>query len=977
MKKIKKNSIQILSFLIPFLVLSLLFIIFGCFTKKTFFQTDCHEQYYPLFSYLKDVINGEQSIIYSFSKGFGGSMIGTFAYYLASPLNLITCLFSKDNLYLSMLILIIIKISLSGTTMSIFLKDKIKNKKYLLLFSICYALCAYNMNYHFNIMWLDGVYLAPLVLLGIEKIINQNSKKLYIITLFFSIWCNYYIGFMTCIFSCIYFVYYLINSNNKLSKKFVLKSIINFIISSILSVLLAFVLLCPMALELLKSSKGSSTFFKNSFNINFNIFDFLSRGYLASQKGSLILNYKGFFWYSSVIVFVSSLLYFINKNIAKKEKISSIIVICLFIISFMCAHVNMIWHGFSQPIGFNYRYSFLFSLFIILLASKNADKMDNYKLKDILIIILFMLISSLIIIILNYEYLNICMIYITILLFAIYIVFLSLYNYYDDKQRLISRMLIFLTISEIFFQNYFIMKTYTYTFKQQTNDYLSSYKEIKYDKSFYRVSGDFKNTTNDNLLLNMNKVDSFLSTGNSKIIVNLSNLGINTSSTIINYNSETGQILDSIFSIKYLYSKNIDFDYYTLTDKFSYSLFDGILYGLKYIEGSIFLNENVLNLGFMVNKNILNYEKATKNETINPFKYQNILFSEMVDSNKEYFKAYDVTPLTVNSAEYDITNNQEMYFYIGVDFFTNDSAIEVYINNELEKTIDSGTGQIFKIPNKYSNQKITLSYKAVGDARILSYPVLYYFDNDAFNEDIEKLKNNQLEITKMGNTYVKGKINVEDNNVLFTSIPYESGWTLKVDGKKTKIIPVARAFLGAKLPKGEHKIELEYHTPGLLIGIITSIIGLILTILFIKKGDKFVNKLVDLYIKFEEIILYLVVGATTMVISVGSYALLSKVVHLHYQVCNILSWIIAVTFAYILNKIIVFKSKTKGKKELFKEIYEFVKYRIISLIGELGFMYLFVSIINMNDVIAKVIVQVLVVIANYVFSKLFIFKKNV
>ena len=114
-----------------------------------------------------------------------------------------------------------------------------------------------------------------------------------------------------------------------------------------------------------------------------------------------------------------------------------------------------------------------------------------------------------------------------------------------------------------------------------------------------------------------------------------------------------------------------------------------------------------------------------------------------------------------------------------------------------------------------------------------------------------------------------------------------------------------------------------------------------------------------------------------MVISIGSYALLSKVVHLHYQVCNILSWIIAVTFAYILNKIIVFKSKTKGKKELFKEIYEFVKYRIISLIGELGFMYLFVSIINMNDVIAKVIVQVLVVIANYVFSKLFIFKKNV
>lgn len=163
----------------------------------------------------------------------------------------------------------------------------------------------------------------------------------------------------------------------------------------------------------------------------------------------------------------------------------------------------------------------------------------------------------------------------------------------------------------------------------------------------------------------------------------------------------------------------------------------------------------------------------------------------------------------------------------------------------------------------------------------------------------------------------------------------------------------------------------------IIVGIVLCFIILLIGVICILKKNKLGKLIINLYFKFEEIILYLIVGATTMMISVGSYAFLSKILHFHYQTCNVLSWIIAVTCAYILNKIVVFKSKTKTKKELIKEIYEFVKYRIISLLGELLFMYLFVSVIHINDLIAKVIVQVLVVIANYIFSKLFIFKKNV
>ena len=689
----------------------------------------------------------------------------------------------------------------------------------------------------------------------------------------------------------------------------------------------------------------------------------------------MVLNQNNINWYCGIIVFVNVLLYFINDKIKRKDKICSLLVLAIFIISFSTPVINMIWHGFNNPICFNYRYSFLFSLFLILLASKNVSNITIYPLHKELLITIFYLIVSLVVIILNYDYVSNYMVWISCALFAIYFIFtISYYKCDLNIKNKIPLLLLLLTSAELLFQSFYSLRNYEYILKKEYIDLASNKYFKKRDDSFYRYSGTFSYVLNESLLNNTNSVSTFLSTTNGSNLCLLSLLGISSDTNKINYQSKNGKILDSILGVKYIYNKVDDLDYKKVDD-FSYYPFTGLLYGALPQQGVVYENENALSLGFMVNNKILTFIKRINNENYST-KLQNILLNTMVDSNNDYFKLYEQENVDNNTLKAQIDNDKLMYGQI--DFSSPiENAVKIYINDELVSNLTYMNSGIFQINYKYEGNSIEVK-TVLGAGVELNYPLkLYYFDNDAFNEDIEKLKNNQLEITKMGNTYVKGKINVEDNNVLFTSIPYESGWTLKVDGKKTKIICVAGAFLGAKLPKGEHKIELEYRTPGLLIGIITSIIGLILTILFIKKGDKFVNKLVDLYIKFEEIILYLVVGATTMVISIGSYALLSKVVHLHYQVCNILSWIIAVTFAYILNKIIVFKSKTKGKKELFKEIYEFVKYRIISLIGELGFMYLFVSIINMNDVIAKVIVQVLVVIANYVFSKLFIFKKNV
>lgn len=126
----------------------------------------------------------------------------------------------------------------------------------------------------------------------------------------------------------------------------------------------------------------------------------------------------------------------------------------------------------------------------------------------------------------------------------------------------------------------------------------------------------------------------------------------------------------------------------------------------------------------------------------------------------------------------------------------------------------------------------------------------------------------------------------------------------------------------------------------------------------------------------KELVLYVVFGALTTVVSFVSYYACNTMLGIHYLASNIVSWILAVLFAYITNKLFVFESKGLSKKELAREFFAFIAARLVSLgMEELG-LWLMIGTLHWNENLAKLIMQVVVVIANYVFSKLLIFKKT-
>jgi len=139
-----------------------------------------------------------------------------------------------------------------------------------------------------------------------------------------------------------------------------------------------------------------------------------------------------------------------------------------------------------------------------------------------------------------------------------------------------------------------------------------------------------------------------------------------------------------------------------------------------------------------------------------------------------------------------------------------------------------------------------------------------------------------------------------------------------------------------------------------------------------------VKKIKELYLKYKEIINYLIVGVLTTVVSLAIYYIsvftfLNPDNSIQLQIANILSWIAGVLFAYFTNRKFVFESKSTNK---IKEATKFVSSRITTLVLDMFVMWLGVTILHFNDKLIKIISQVLVIVGNYILSKLFVFKKG-
>ena len=670
MKNKKKYIKYILAFIIPIVLIIANLVILKImnpghevFTPNQILVADLLSQYESLFAFFKDVLSGTASIFYSFSKNIGGSMISTFMYYLASPLNLLMAFFPKSHVMYGMCTILFIKFGLCSLFMYLFLKKHFNTDKWqLLIFSTFYAIMGYNVVYYFNIMWLDVVYLTPLVILGLDNLINKNKIGLYTISLTISIFSNFYIAYMLCIFCIIYFIYSLVIKYkfNKHNKKDIIKTIKLFIFASLLSGLLSSILLVPGLIDMSKMLRIKSGY--SQFKLNnplYKLLLFIFKLFLGNQNADNIISKYTPNVYFGLFPLLLVILYFFNKKISKKERISTLIVFLVFIISFCFNLPNLAWHGFSYPNGYAYRFSFLFSFFTLFIACKSLLKVDYNISKKLIIRVSLVMILILIISMFDNppNIIKVAGIAISFILMGIYLVIL-IYNKKSYRKLIILAFILLLVIESLMHIN---TSTYLMSNLNYSRSYDKYYNQVcsvtnKLKENNYRIDSVFMFGALSSFICGNSTISGALTTHNGNLYTFLYETGHTvTYSTILN-ELKGPPVIPTLLGQKYFYGYDHELDtfggeeYYKNISTFMHIDPDG-----DPLEYFVYKNEKALPIGYTIeNKNI----EFTKK---NAFVYQNEIFKTLTGLEEDVFKPYKKKKVRTGNYIVDIDNDNLIY----------------------------------------------------------------------------------------------------------------------------------------------------------------------------------------------------------------------------------------------------------------------------------------------------------------------------
>lgn len=791
---VKKNYIIIIPFFATFF-LYLIGVILNKiypFGNQIFIYSDMAEQYAVYFGYIKNMLLTGNNLFSSFSFSLGQNFYGILTYFCASPLNIIFLLSNIETMPIFVLALVMIKISLSSMTMAILLRSKLKNNLSILIFSVLYGLMTYNLVYSTNIMWLDPMYLLPLIVLGLEKLID-GKPMLYLVTLTLAMWTNYYIAFPVCIFLIMYFIYYELINKGEFKKH-----LISFIKYSIIAFLLSAVILIPTAFNMFVG-KLETTSADFSFNLMYNL-KFLIYKFLVGDVKNILSDLP--FITSSLIVLVLTVTYLFNKNITIKDRIYSILMVAILIGITLFSCTDTIMHCFRIPNQFTCRYAFIVSFFLILISSKNFDDFNLNK-KNILIYIPIGLII--------FTYLKLYVAFKTIISSIIILIYFFGLLFIKDK-RFLWLLMIPVLAGELLIN---IASSFNDFSRDKYNEYIDSYRysnQIEALKpnqdDFYRITGLSKTTLNDPLVYSYYGISSFSPT-----------ISVNTNHLLKDY---LGEPVNPSYAVEYLVA----------TD-FSDSLLN-IKYKYKYDEEfEVYENKSVFPILFKITQNDRFKESEIKIDN------QNNIYKYLSNTDEDLFiktDNYSIEDCKIEDnyivadrpsyCDFTTSSNKKTYLEIDSDSF---SIIPIY--DTMLTTQNYGYHMIFNL------ESVGRIYIADEKTK-LDYIGAYEMDEEKLALLSERLNANKVNITSHNQSKITGNIvNEEDNQIIFTSIPYDEGWHVTINDKEVETFKNLDSLLAFNLPKGESKIELYFIPKGYITGLTISLLtfDLLVAIYVIKK----------------------------------------------------------------------------------------------------------------------------------------------
>ena len=348
----------------------------GPFGGRCLVVVDGVHQYLPFFSEYQDKLKHFDSLQYTMDVGLGNNFLSLWSYYLSSPFNLVILLCSKSHLPMMLNLIISAKIILGALCFAYFLmhvgKKPVKSPG-IIVFSLFYAFSSFVVGYYWNLMWLDAIFIFPIIILGMERMFTKKDSRIYILALFYSFICNYYISFMICIFLVLWFFTF----HFKSFKDFFFKGV-RFAAASLTTAMLAALVLLPAYKGIMTTASAEFGFPEWEFYGSFA--DTLRSHLFCSEVMTNQVTDAGTNLYCGIFTILLAFMFFFMKQVSLEKKVKYGMILVLMVVSFNNQLLNYIWHGFHNQYGIPNRFAFLYIFVLLLMVYEVYLKREHLRL---------------------------------------------------------------------------------------------------------------------------------------------------------------------------------------------------------------------------------------------------------------------------------------------------------------------------------------------------------------------------------------------------------------------------------------------------------------------------------------------------------------------------------------------------------------------------------------------------------------------
>ncbi len=807
---------------------------------------------------IRNLSHGE-TVWYSFTTSMGYNTALTVAFELMSPFNILFFIFQWTDPNVILAVIIIAKIGTAAAAFQLFASKVLNNNRLSsVVFSVFYAMCAFTVEYCIaNFMWLDGLYMLPVVAWATYVAVKKNKYLFLIGTYTYIFIAQFYMGYLLAGFSLIMYFLMLILQKKEERKLAPGKSILKYVLSALVSIMLSAFLWMPVLVFLMRHTASDSTTFTS---LGVSPFEVLNNLFWGEFQ-----DYHTFpYIYCGLPCMILAPFYFINKEIPKRERIVSGVLLAFFMLGCMVLPIYKLLHAFDAPDMWNYRFSFIISFILCAMAARQCEYIERMNKKYLLLlgvglIVLYAVEQRLQPLEIGWVARNSNNgLLINAAFVLLWVLFAGLFIKFTGKRSEIMAAMMLLVVAEVvtngFVRTFDInwkqgltREDYFYAWEAETERNLNGIADLnRYtdEDEFYRICLYGDAVHNSDAYFGYNGITDFNSAENEALRDFMHKMGFYTSTRRTGGTGLTPP-MEMLLSVKNTARLYVDM------------ATANIATDLKVYETPYYLP-----VGYMVNSGILEDAEYTDNV----FENQNALIYRL--SGVEGI--YEPVPEDKIEAKENglMFSKKDQAFYL-----TNPSGGEVIfaiydVENEVYAEIvpDGENGAVSGIEwETFMNQANSLDSKihvpfaaqtiAVGENHMIgveadeSFPgvyntgglLFYSINGEKLQEAYEILASEGFKVEEYESGYIKGKVCITDERrVLFTSIPYTDGWTVKINGEEAEIIPVCnKAFCAVVLPHvGMYEVEFSYQCPGAVAGLAITVFGLAVLILMIYVGRR-------------------------------------------------------------------------------------------------------------------------------------------